>query len=248
MTIDPQELYSISSDKSILFVEDDSILRQSAQIMFKELFALVDTASDGMEALKKYQQYHSENLCHYDIVITDIKMPRMDGISLTKEIYKIKKEQNIIVISAHDDSEYLIELINLGIDSFIQKPFTTQDMLSKIHTVCKQFHENDLEQDNNINIKENYIWCHDAKYMLHNNKEVKLTKNEKRLLHLLFSDPLATFKANELYDFINSDSEEEVFNANSLKSLIKRLRKKVPSTLIENIYSEGYKINSDLLL
>lgn len=247
-TIDPQKLYAISSTKSILFVEDDSILRKSAQIMFKELFLTVDTAADGKEALDIYNDYYNEYLCHYDIVITDIKMPRMDGIALTKEIYKIKKEQSVVVISAHDDSKYLIELINLGIDSFIQKPFTTQEMLTKIHTVCIELENNTNEEEKYIVLEDNYAWNHNGKSMLHNNSEVKLTKNEKRLLHLLFSEPTSTFKAEELYEFINSDSEsEEVFNANSVKSLIKRLRKKLPSTLIENIYSEGYKINSDLL-
>jgi DNA-binding response OmpR family regulator len=247
LSINPQELYKLTATKSILFVEDDSILRQSAQIMFKELFKRVDIAADGLEALKCYSNFYNKDLIHYDIVITDIKMPRMDGINLAQEIYNINKDQNIIVISAHDDSEYLIQLINMGISCFIQKPFTTQDMLSKIHAVCQEHSRLSNSNEKRIPLKENYLWCHHAKSMLHDGQEIKLTKNEKRLLHLLFSDTLMTFKADEIYDYINSDTEGELFNANSLKSLIKRLRKKVPNTLIENIYSEGYKINSDLL-
>ncbi|RUM66710.1 MAG: hypothetical protein DSZ03_00785 [Sulfurimonas sp.] len=243
--INPEELYRISSAKSILFVEDDSILRQSAEIMFKELFALVDTAGDGKSALLAYHDYYNKHRHYYDIVITDIKMPRMSGIELTSELYKIHKDQSIIVISAHDDSEYLIELINLGVSSFIQKPFSTQNMIDKIYDVCLNL-DNHHDNQRNISINGNYVWCHDAKCMLHDNQEIKLTKNEKRLLYLLFSDPLMTFKSHELFEFINSDTEEE-FNANSLKSLIKRLRKKIPANLIENIYAEGYKINSDLL-
>ncbi len=243
--INPEELYRISSTKSILFVEDDSILRQSAEIMFKELFASVDTATDGKDALEAYHNYYIKNRSHYDIVITDIMMPRMSGIDLTSELYKLHKDQAIIIISAHDDSEYLIQLINLGVSSFIQKPFSTQNMIDKIYDVCLNLENNHVE-NTNITIKGDYVWCHDAKCMLYNDQEIKLTKNEKRLLYLLFSDPLMTFKSNELFEFINSDTEEE-FNANSLKSLIKRLRKKIPSDLIENIYAEGYKINSDLL-
>ena len=243
--IDPEELYRISSTKSILFVEDDSILRQSAEIMFKELFALVDTASDGQHALIMYNNYYNRYRRHYDIVITDIKMPRMSGIELTSELYKLCKNQPIIIISAHDDSEYLIQLINLGVSSFIQKPFSTQNMIDKIYDVCFTL-ENNRDRQRNIAIKGDYVWCHDARCMLYHDQEIKLTKNEKRLLFLLFSDPLMTFKSHELFEFINSDTEEE-FNANSLKSLIKRLRKKIPSNLIENIYAEGYKINSDLL-
>ncbi len=242
---DPEELYRISADKSILFVEDDSILRQSAEIMFKELFSLVDTAADGHEALTAYQNYYARHRCYYDIVITDIKMPRMNGIELTSELYQIHKEQHIIIVSAHDDSEYLIELINLGVNSFIQKPFSTQNMIDKIYDVCLDIEHRDDDRGN-IHIQGNYVWCHHAKCMLHNDQEIKLTKNEKRLLYLLFSDPLMTFKSHELFEFINNDTEEE-FNTNSLKSLIKRLRKKIPNDLIENIYAEGYKINSDLL-
>ncbi len=244
--IKPEELYKISSNKSILFVEDDSILRQSAEIMFKELFVLVDTAANGREALLKYHDYYNENRRYYDIVITDIMMPFMDGIALASELYQLKKDQSIIIISAHDDSDNLIQLINLGVNSFIQKPFTTQDMLNKIHTVCVSLENNNNSEDDKIALKENFIWCHNAKCMLHHDKEIKLTKNEKRLLYLLFSDKMATFKAAEIYEFINSDTEEQL-NINSLKSLIKRLRKKIPTTLIENIYAEGYKINSDML-
>jgi DNA-binding response OmpR family regulator len=247
LSINPQELHKLTADKSILFVEDDSILRQSAQIMFKELFKRVDIAADGLEALQCYTNFYDKDLIHYDIVITDIKMPRMDGINLAQEIYNINKNQNIIVISAHDDSDYLIQLINLGINCFIQKPFTTQDMLHKIHAVCQEHSESATLNEKKIQLKENYVWYHHSKSMLQNNQEIKLTKNEKRLLYLLFSNPLQTFKADEIYEFISSDSEGELFNANSLKSLIKRLRKKIPNTLIENIYSEGYKINSDLL-
>ncbi len=244
--VKPEELYKISSNKSILFVEDDSILRQSAEIMFKELFALVDTAADGCEALLKYRNYYNENRRYYDIVITDIMMPSMDGIALTSELYQLKKDQSIIVISAHNDSDYLIQLINLGVDSFIQKPFTTQEMLNKMHAVCVSLENSSNSEDNKIPLKENYTWCHNAKCMLHHNKEIKLTKNEKHLLYLLFSDTMTTFKATEIYEFINSDTEEQL-NINSLKSLIKRLRKKIPTALIENIYAEGYKINSDML-
>jgi DNA-binding response OmpR family regulator len=242
--VDPQELFLISANKTILFVEDDSILRQSAKIMFKELFDLVDTAQDGLDALEKYQDYYHRHHKYYDIVISDIKMPLMDGIELTKQIYDLNKDQRVMIISAHDDSHYLIELINLGIESFIQKPFTTADILSKIYSVCQEIESSALKEV--IALKDNYIWCHNEQCIRHHDQEIKLTKNEKRLLYLLFSNPMKTFKAHELYEFIGKESDEEC-NINSLKSLIKRLRKKIPSPLIENVYAQGYKINSAML-
>jgi len=107
---------------SILYVEDSEMVRNSTMLIMESYFAHIDVAVDGEEGYEQYLRYHQEYNRYYDIVFTDLNMPRMDGIGLSEAILKKHPSQNIVVISAHDESEYLIKLINLGISNFILKP------------------------------------------------------------------------------------------------------------------------------
>ena len=111
---------------SVLYVEDSEMVRESTLLLMTNYFGHIDTAHDGEAGLRRYHQYFEETSEHYDIVFTDIKMPNMDGLRLSKAILDDSPEQNIVVISAHDESEYLLELINLGISHFILKPIDIQ--------------------------------------------------------------------------------------------------------------------------
>jgi signal transduction histidine kinase len=114
------------STLSVLYVEDSKIVRESTLLIMEEYFARVDVAENGAEGYEKYTQHYQEHGRYYDIVFTDLKMPRMDGIGLSEAILKEHAAQTIVVISAHDESEYLLSLINLGISSFILKPIDTE--------------------------------------------------------------------------------------------------------------------------
>ena len=66
-------------------------------------------------------------MCFMILLSPMIQMPLLDGISLSKEIFKLHKEQKIIVVSAYNDKEYLIDLINLGVEGFMHKPLSSQN-------------------------------------------------------------------------------------------------------------------------
>lgn len=100
----------------VLLVEDYIPLQKSLYNIFSVLFGSVDVASDGLVALKLYKK----DL--YDIVFSDIAMPNMDGIELSKQIKRVDKNQIIVIFSAYQDSLHLKELINLGIKRFVSKP------------------------------------------------------------------------------------------------------------------------------
>lgn len=106
----------------VLYVEDSEIVRESTCDILDHYFSEVDTAINGEEGLQKYKQFYEEHHRFYDIVITDINMPKMDGIEMIKLIRKMDPEVHIIVMSAHNESDYLLKLINLGISNFVLKP------------------------------------------------------------------------------------------------------------------------------
>lgn len=122
--INPKALKEAAQGLKILYVEDDRELRQNTQRLLASFFSQIDTAENGVEGLKKY---HQET---YDLVLTDINMPLMNGVKMVEQIKAANTQQVIIVISAHDESRYLLDLINLGVDYFVLKPLDINQFLN----------------------------------------------------------------------------------------------------------------------
>jgi len=117
-----QELLEQDSKLSILYVEDNNFVRESTMDLLDIYFESVDMAFDGIDGLEKYQKYYKEHGEFYDIILTDINMPRMNGIEMIENIHQLNDRQNIIVLSAHNEPENLLKLIDLEITNFILKP------------------------------------------------------------------------------------------------------------------------------
>ena len=132
-----QDILNYSKDLNVLYAEDDEQLLQETSEALEDFFASTTTASNGQIALQKYQEYYEKNAEYYDILITDINMPIMSGVDLIKEVHKINIEQNVIVISAYNDSSRLIELINIGITHFIMKPLSPNQLMSVLYQSSK---------------------------------------------------------------------------------------------------------------
>ena len=131
-TID--QLITWSKDLSVLYVEDDVSLREEVSIFLSDIFEHVDLAENGQEGLDKLSK------AKYHIVITDIRMPVMDGIEMIEEIKKHYPEQAILVTSAHNEIEYLVKLISLGVDNFITKPLRSEQIFKVLHKIVEHIH------------------------------------------------------------------------------------------------------------
>ncbi|MDY6915662.1 MAG: PAS domain S-box protein [Candidatus Cloacimonadota bacterium] len=121
-------------DLKVLLVEDESIIRESFRSLLKRRVKKFISAQNGIEGLEKYKQSKS------DIVFTDIKMPKMDGLEMVNEIRKIEPNARIFVISAHSEPEYLLDAIEAGVNGFLIKPVEKSklyDMLERINKELK---------------------------------------------------------------------------------------------------------------
>jgi CheY-like chemotaxis protein len=126
-----KELQKFSSKLHILYVEDNTAVREETAKVFEQFFARVDLAINGENGLEKYNQ------ARYDIVITDINMPLMNGIEMIEQMREIHPEQKIIAISAHDEKDILINMIRKGVSSFILKPLELREMINILYPVCR---------------------------------------------------------------------------------------------------------------
>ena len=129
--IDPKKLVEIAKEFTVLYVEDDKTVMEITQRLLSNFFGSIDTASDGQAGLDHYE------VGKYDIIISDIIMPRMNGIEMSKHIKEKDKYQTIVIISAHDEAQYMTELIRHYIDLFFSTSITFFQGLNLNRKLCK---------------------------------------------------------------------------------------------------------------
>ncbi|GKX28575.1 DNA-binding response regulator [Vallitalea longa] len=144
---------------NVLIVDDENPALQMLKIIIdweKLGFIIEDTAFNGREALEKYDKKH------YDLVITDIQMPVMDGIDLIKELKKRKKDQQIIILSCYEEFSYAKAAVQLGVTDYLIKDLLTeQDLYSVLGKVKETLiSQGKLRKDylSNYVIKEDYLF------------------------------------------------------------------------------------------
>jgi len=138
--IDIKKLKETTSDLSIIYIEDDLSIQNAMSKYLTKFFKFVSVANNGLEALELYKNNK------FDIVITDLSMPKMNGIDMIEEIRKIDEGQPILVTTAHSESEYLLSAIKIHVDGYIIKPFDYEALnfeLFKISQKIQKFRENE---------------------------------------------------------------------------------------------------------
>ena len=243
--LDYELLKNYSKNISILFVEDDKDIRNETKELLEEIFPIVHLAVDGKDGLDQYSDFYKEHKYYYDLVLSDIKIPNMNGIELIKKIYEQNNKQIVLVLSAHNENEYLMELINVGIRQFILKPLNYNNFLDVIFKINREIYseKNSEKISEFIKLSLELSWNKKTKELIKNNKEIKLTKKESLLISLLLKCPEKTYTNEEIIFILWSDDFDKSPDITNLKNIISRLRKKVPDLNIENIYSFGYKIH-----
>lgn len=114
-----------TKDYKILFIEDNKQIQESTTELLHNIFGKVVVASDGIEGLELYKKTND-----FDIVLTDIMMPRLNGLDMSKELRKINPNQNIIILSAYSETKYMVEAIDINVDGFLLKPISLTNLIN----------------------------------------------------------------------------------------------------------------------
>ena len=133
--IDIKDVIKYSKSNHVLYVEDDIEIRDVTMRLFKNYFDKIDVAEDGSLGLQKYLNRYGENKI-YDLIITDINMPNMNGIEMCKKILELVPSQKIMIISAH--CEYITTAKELGINYILSKPVNYMELSQNIYKVSKE--------------------------------------------------------------------------------------------------------------
>lgn len=111
---------------SLLYVEDNKELNTKGTALFKKIFPQVYSAHDGEEGFVLFNKHRPK------IVITDISMPKIDGLKMAEEIGRIDPEIKIIITTAHDDHDYLHRSIRIGIFDYLCKPIRVEEIIDTL--------------------------------------------------------------------------------------------------------------------
>ncbi len=133
----------------VLYVEDNDDVRKETLDLLSELFDYIQTASNGLDGLEKFKNEK------FDLVITDINMPKMNGIDMAKEIKKIDKRVPIIVVTAFSDFKYLAECIKIGVYGYILKPIDINQLMDAIYASLEKIKLR-KERDSALQLLEQY--------------------------------------------------------------------------------------------
>ena len=221
------ELLDILSDKKVLYAEDEEGIAKNIVEILELFFQKVVKVSDGLEALSEMA------VGSYDVLIFDISMPNMDGLEAIKKIREFNKKIPVIIVSAHTELECLWRAVELKITKYLKKPYNKDNLIKALEDVALEL----VDYNTKIKLKPNCIYNPCTKMIYCDKLEIKLSKNESRLLEYFIK------RANQIVSFDNIYTYIWDFEAPSkeaIKSIVKELRRKIGKDLIRNVYGIGY--------
>ena len=218
----------------ILIVEDELVTLSMLSKVLKEDYNVI-TAVNGKKAFELYKKFNPH------VIISDLKMPIMDGIELIKKIREIDQNSKIIITTFKDDIDTLLAATELKLFKYLIKPINLIELKKIIVNSLEELSRFNTISLDSIKISNNLIWKRDEFELYNDNKILKLTPKEKKVLNFLLTKPNQVFTYNEIiYEVWQKN--DEMGDRKTLKTIITGLRKKIINIHISNVYCFGYKI------
>jgi DNA-binding response OmpR family regulator len=221
----------------ILLVEDDEFIAELLISALSSQHYLVDLATDGQTGRELAEAYQ------YDLILLDLILPQMDGISFCKQRRHVGDHTPILLLTAHDTSSNKVMGLDAGADDYVVKPFDTNELLARIRALMRRGSLTTAPVIEWENVRFDPNKCE----VTYNEKLLLLTPKEYALLELFLRNPQRIFSQTALLDHLWSF--EETPSENTVRAHIKSLRQKLKKVgaaadLIETVYGLGYRLKS----
>ncbi|SFV66763.1 Two-component response regulator yesN [hydrothermal vent metagenome] len=220
----------------LLYAEDEKSTREQHIIYLKSRYDFeIYEADDGMQALNLYKEHRP------DIVLTDITMPKMNGLEFIQEIRKISHHTKIIMLTAHSESQKLLQAFDADVVNYLVKPINRQKLRASIDTAIQTLPKEAKKDENFFYLNENtYFHMQNYDYFV-DSVLVELSKSETLLLHLLCKHTNRELGSYDIFVYVWNDFDKE-FSKDSVRTLVKKLRQKLPPGILKNTYGGFYRL------
>jgi DNA-binding response OmpR family regulator len=224
----------------VLLVEDEQRIAELIKKGLEEQGFVVTVAFDGLMGKKL------ATTNHYDIVITDIILPNINGLDLCKEIRLIKPDVPIIMLTALGTTDDKVEGFDAGADDYLVKPFELRELLVRIRALLKRSSGKANTQGFLLRYADIELNQH-TKIVKRDSKEIELTPKELKLLEYLLQNPERVLSRSEIAENVWDTSFDT--GTNFIDVYINYLRKKIdkdfPVKLIHTKSGLGFILKKD---
>lgn len=218
----------------LLIVEDDKDLCEVLKKGLKNYDYTCDLSYDGEEGL-----YNAE-INEYDAIVLDINLPKMDGISVCKNIRSNGIDTPVLMLTARTDTDDRVLGLDSGADDYLGKPFEFKELRARLHALIRR---NYNKPSNEISIRELYVNTK-AKLVKIQDDEIELTAREYDILELLCYNYPNIVSAEEIIEHVWGSDDSQFSNV--IRVHIANLRRKLKlengESLIQTLKGKGYKI------
>lgn len=220
----------------ILIIEDEPSQRELIQRSLEKERYVVEAAADFQSGLRKIEDYD------YDCVLLDIMLPDGNGLNLLEQLKKMRKRENVIIISAKDSLDDKVLGLELGADDYLPKPFHLAELNARIKSVIRR-----QRRDGEMDIRlANIRIVPDTFQVFVDDKEIELNRKEYDILLYFANRPGRLVNKNTLAESVWGDHIDQVDNFDFIYAQIKNLRKKLKDAgalaELKAVYGFGYKM------
>ena len=213
----------------ILLVEDNKTIGNNIKKYLELEHNEVMRAENGLYAFEILKHHE------FDVIVLDLMLPGMDGISLCKTIRKTQASTPIIMTTAKWELDDKLEWFACGADDYIVKPFDLKELDARINAIVKRVPTKDTLEHKNIRLDR------DQKKIFRSNKEIKITLKEFQIIEYLLERKGRSVSRTEIIEEIWGN--DQIFEEDAkLDVYISNLRRKLGKTLIETIKGFGYQV------
>jgi DNA-binding response OmpR family regulator len=214
----------------ILLLEDEVMLNESIQEFLESEGHSVDTYFDGIEA------FESLKTQSYDLLILDINVPSMDGLTFLERLHGLKIHVPTIYISALVDIEDISRAYNLGCYDYLKKPFHLKELALRLHRVV-------LSQEVprvHLRLSKNYSYDQEHNTLLFNGISQILSKRQSQIIDILSRNRGRVVDFEQFQTYI---WDEQIVDNATIRAEVSRLKKSLHEDVIINVRGMGYMID-----
>jgi len=227
----------------LLLVEDDPEIARIIRDMLERENYEVTWATTGLEGWEDFQS------TSYDLVLVDLMIPEMDGLTLCQNI-RWKSDVPIMIISARKEDEDKVEGLELGADDYLAKPFSLIELKARIESLLRRWRRYDGKRtdENKTEYEDGLTIFWDEQKVLLDDQEIFLTAKEFAILKVLVKNPNRIFTKSELYQHIWNQADADGLHTVTvhIKSLREKLNDPVKTPrFIRTVWGKGYQFTGE---